>query len=176
MFLAPELVREFSPLQMTIGRYLCYGLIAAVLVAPHWRALFAGIPRHQWWNLAWLALAGNTVYYLLLSSAVQSGGIAMTSLVVGLVPVTVTVVGSLERGAVPLRRLSRAPSRRQATALNTVRWSLGNEASAACASQLPPRPIANGRGCGHAHPMSCASASAKAAASAASSRTSRSAG
>ena len=29
VFLAPELVREFSPLQMTIGRYLCYGLIAA---------------------------------------------------------------------------------------------------------------------------------------------------
>ena len=34
VFLAPELVREFTPLQMTIGRYLCYGLIAAVLVAP----------------------------------------------------------------------------------------------------------------------------------------------
>ena len=105
VFLAPELVREFTPLQMTIGRYLCYGLIAAVLVAPRWRPLFAGIPRRQWWNLAWLALAGNTVYYLLLSSAVQSGGIAMASLVVGLVPVTVTVVGSLEQGAVPLRRL-----------------------------------------------------------------------
>ena len=105
VFLAPELVREFTPLQMTIGRYLCYGLIAAVLVAPRWRPLFAGIPRRQWWNLAWLALAGNIVYYLLLSSAVQSGGIAMASLVVGLVPVTVTVVGSLEQGAVPLRRL-----------------------------------------------------------------------
>lgn len=105
VFLAPELVRQFSPLQMTVGRYLAYGLIAAALVAPRWRVLFAGIPRRQWRNLAWLALAGNTLYYLLLSSAVQSGGIAMTSLVIGLLPVTVTVVGSLEHGAVPLRRL-----------------------------------------------------------------------
>jgi len=105
VFLAPELVRGFGPLQVTIGRYLCYGLIAAALVAPRWRSLFAAVPRRQWWNLAWLALAGNTVYYLLLSSAVQSGGIAMTSLVIGLLPVTITVVGSLERGAVPLRRL-----------------------------------------------------------------------
>lgn len=105
VLLAPELVRDFSPLQMTLGRYLCYGLIAAALVAPRWRSLFAGVPRRQWWNLVWLALAGNTVYYLLLASAVTAGGIAMTSLVIGLVPVAVTVVGSREQGAVPLRRL-----------------------------------------------------------------------
>ena len=105
VFLAPELAREFSPLQLTIGRYLCYGLVAAALVAPRWRALFARLPRRQWRNLAWLALAGNTVYYLLLSAAVQNGGIAMTSLVIGFLPVAVTVIGSRDHGAVPLRRL-----------------------------------------------------------------------
>ena len=105
VFLAPELLRDFSPLQMAIGRYLAYGLIAAVLVAPRWRRLVAILPGRQWWNLAWLALAGNTVYYLLLSSAVQAGGIAMASLVVGMVPVAVTVAGSREHGAVPVHRL-----------------------------------------------------------------------
>lgn len=105
VFLAPELVREFTPLQLTVGRYLCYGLIAAALVASRWQALVARIPRAQWLNLLWLALAGNTLYYLLLATAVQTGGIAMTSLVIGFLPVTVTMVGSRERGAVPLRRL-----------------------------------------------------------------------
>ncbi len=105
VFLAPELVRAFSPLQLTIGRYLCYGLIAAALIAPRWRTLVVRLPRRQWWNLAWLALAGNTLYYLLLSSAVQQGGIAMTSLVIGFLPVAVTVIGSRDHGAVPLRRL-----------------------------------------------------------------------
>lgn len=105
VFLAPELVREFGPLQLTVGRHLAYGLIAGLLVAPRWRALAAGLARRQWWTLAWLALAGNTLYYLLLSSAVQAGGIAMTSLVIGFLPVAVTVVGSREHGAVPLRRL-----------------------------------------------------------------------
>jgi hypothetical protein len=38
VFLAPELVRDFSPLQLCIGRYLCYGLIALALLAPRWRA------------------------------------------------------------------------------------------------------------------------------------------
>lgn len=50
-------------------------------------------------------LAGFIYYYILLSSAVQSGGIAMTSLVIGFLPVAVTVIGSRDRGAVPLRRL-----------------------------------------------------------------------
>lgn len=105
VFLAPELAREFSPLQITIGRYLCYGLIAAALIAPRWRALAAHIPRRQWWNLTWLAFTGNTFYYLLLANAVQTGGIAMTSLVIGFMPVAVTVVGSRDHGAVPLRKL-----------------------------------------------------------------------
>lgn len=105
VFLAPELVREFSPLQLTIGRYLAYGLIATVFVAPRWRSLVAVAPRRQWWDLAWLSLAGNTLYYVLLSSAVQIGGIAMTSLVIGFLPVAVTVIGSRDHGAVPLRKL-----------------------------------------------------------------------
>lgn len=105
VFLAPELVREFSPLALTVGRYLCYGLIAAALIAPKWRSLLARIPRRQWWNLMGLALAGNTLYFVLLASAVQSGGIAMTSLVVGLLPVTVALVGSRERGSVSLGKL-----------------------------------------------------------------------
>lgn len=105
VFLAPELVREFGPLQLSIGRYLCYGLIAAALIAPRWRSLAAHVHRPQWLSLVWLAFAGNTLYYILLSSAVQTGGIAMTSLVIGFLPVAVTIVGRRDQGAVPLRRL-----------------------------------------------------------------------
>lgn len=105
VFLAPQLVREFSPLQLTVGRYLAYGLVALVLMVPRWRSLTAQLGRRQWWSLAWLALAGNTLYYVLLSSAVQTGGIAMTSLVIGFLPVAVTIVGSRDHGALPLRKL-----------------------------------------------------------------------
>ena len=38
-----------------------------------------------------MALTGNTLYYILLSTAVQTGGIAMTSLVIGFLPVAVMV-------------------------------------------------------------------------------------
>jgi drug/metabolite transporter (DMT)-like permease len=105
VFLAPELVAGFSPLQQSIGRYFCYGLIAAVLIVPRWRSLASRISPREWLSLSWLALAGNTLYYILLSYAVQSGGIAMTSLVIGFLPVAVTIIGSRDAGAVPLRKL-----------------------------------------------------------------------
>lgn len=105
VFLAPELVRGFSPLQLTIGRYLFYGLISAALIMPRWRILSTRLTRREWTALTWLALLGNTLYYLLLSSAVQIGGIAMTSLVIGFLPVAVTIIGSRDEGAVPLRKL-----------------------------------------------------------------------
>ncbi|MBN8468876.1 DMT family transporter [Corallococcus exiguus] len=108
VFLAPELTRSFSPLHLTVGRYLAYGALSAVLVAPRWRALAPLLTRREWLALTWLSLAGNTLYYVLLSSAVQWGGIAMTSLVIGLLPVAVTIIGSRDRDAVPLHRL--APS------------------------------------------------------------------
>lgn len=105
VFLAPELVREFSSLQLTIGRYLFYGLFSVCLLAPIWHRLVPMLGRREWVALGWLALSGNTLYYILLSSAVRMGGIAMTSLVIGFLPVAVTVIGSRDHGAVPLRRL-----------------------------------------------------------------------
>jgi drug/metabolite transporter (DMT)-like permease len=108
VFLAPALVRDFRPLDLTIGRYLFYGLFSILLIAPHWTRLVGLLGRKEWRGLVWLAFTGNVLYYLLLASAVQLGGIAMTSLVIGFLPVAVTLVGSRDRGAVPLRRL--APS------------------------------------------------------------------
>ncbi|MBR0894732.1 DMT family transporter [Bradyrhizobium tropiciagri] len=105
VFLAPELVRTFTPLQLAIGRYASYGIISAVLIIPRWRTLIDRLTRHDWLSLTWLAFAGNTLYFVLLSTAVQAGGIAMTSLVIGFLPVAVTIIGSRDRDAIPLQRL-----------------------------------------------------------------------
>lgn len=106
VFLAPELVREFSPLHLTIGRYLFYGLLSAALLAPRRRTVLPVLTRREWIGIGGLALIGNLAYYALLSSAVQLGGIAMTSLVIGFLPVTVTIIGSRDKNAVPLRKLA----------------------------------------------------------------------
>lgn len=106
VFLAPELARDFSPLQLSAARYLAYGLVALALIAPRWRALAPRLGRAEWMALVRLSLLGNIVYYVLLANAVQLGGVAMTSLVIGFLPVAVTLIGSQGHGAVPLRRLA----------------------------------------------------------------------
>ena len=105
VFLAPELTRGFTPIQLSAGRYVAYGLIAAILVSRSWRGLFARLTWREWRALAWLSFAGNIIYYFFLAKAVQTGGIAMASIVIGLLPVMITLVGSRDAGAVPLRSL-----------------------------------------------------------------------
>jgi drug/metabolite transporter (DMT)-like permease len=105
VFLAPKLVPGFTPLQLSAGRYLGYGLIAAVLVVPSWRRLRRQLTWRDWRGLAGLALCGNIVYYVFVASAVQAGGVQMVSLVIGLLPVAITLAGRRDRHAVPLRRL-----------------------------------------------------------------------
>ena len=105
VFLTPALTAGFLPVQLSAGRYLAYGLVAAALLAPSMRRLVRTLTRRDWLTLFWLSLAGNTVYYVFLASAVQAGGVAMTSLVIGLLPIAVMLVGSRDEGGVPLRRL-----------------------------------------------------------------------
>lgn len=102
VFLAPELVCDFTPLQLAIGRFLAYGIISFVVIMPRWSVIKQRVKRQDWRALFWLSLFGNTVYYILLSKAVQSGGIALTSLVMGFLPVAVTIIGSRDKGAVSL--------------------------------------------------------------------------
>lgn len=105
VFLAPELVPGSGPLDLAIGRYLVYGLVSILLLARAGKSSLAGVARREWRSLAWLALTGNIFYYVVLCAAVRTGGIAMTSLVIGFLPVTVTLIGSRAHGAVGLPRL-----------------------------------------------------------------------
>ena len=75
VFLAPELARDFTPLQLAAGRYLAYGLMAALLLAPRWPKTLARLRMDDWRALVLLSLTGNIIYYLLLAAAVQLAGV-----------------------------------------------------------------------------------------------------
>jgi drug/metabolite transporter (DMT)-like permease len=106
VFLAPKLLAAFTPLQMTAGRYLCYGLASAVLLAPVARGVLARLTLADWRDLAGLSLLGNIVYYVFLAMSVQIAGVAPASLIIGLLPVTITLVGAKPGEGVALRRLA----------------------------------------------------------------------
>ncbi len=105
VFLAPQVLGDFTPFQLSAARYLAYGAVAVLLLAPRWRPLAARLGRAEWIGLVRLSLLGNILYYVLMASAVQWAGGASASLIVGLLPVALTVVGAREAGAVSFRAL-----------------------------------------------------------------------
>lgn len=108
VFLAPNLTPGFSPFEISAGRYLAYGVMAAALIAPRWNVVRSRLSRADWLALVWLSLAGNIVYYVFLAGAVQLSGPAPAALIVGLLPVVISLIGSREEVAVSALRL--APS------------------------------------------------------------------
>ncbi|MGI4843153.1 MAG: DMT family transporter [Janthinobacterium lividum] len=106
VFIVPEMLGAFSPLELAVGRYLAYGAMAFALLLPRLKSLLATLAPGDYAALVRHALAGNIVYYMLLAAGVKYAGLAPTSLIIGMVPVVVTLMGRKDHGALPLRRLA----------------------------------------------------------------------
>lgn len=121
VFLAPKVAPDASPMMMSAGRYLAYGLIAAVLLAPRWSAVRPHLNAAAWRGLAWLSLTGNIIYYLFLVVAVHFASVAASALIVGMVPVAVAVWGLKDPDAPPLSK-SIPPILLAAFAVGLIGW------------------------------------------------------
>lgn len=133
VFLAPKYVPEASPFLMSAGRYIAYGLIAALLIAPRWKRLVAHLDRKAWLALIWLSLAGNVVYYLFLVVAVHYAGVAASALIVGAVPVVVALWGLRDKDSPPLMRVG-PPIALAALAVALIGWESIQQGQAAANS------------------------------------------
>lgn len=106
VFIAPVLLAAFTPLELAVGRYTAYGAIALGLMLPRLGNLLGRLDRSDCQALLRHALAGNIVYYMLLALGVKLAGVAPTSLIIGVLPISVTLMGRKDHGAAPLRRLA----------------------------------------------------------------------
>ncbi len=82
--------------------------MSVAVALPNARRLLSKFMRADLMALTRLALTGNIVYYILVAAAVQLVGVAPSSLIVGVLPLTVTLAGRADHDAVPLRRLALA--------------------------------------------------------------------
>src|SRR5437763_2802259 len=106
-FLVPVLLGGWNPVIVTLGRYLVYGLLSAVLFVLGGRDL-RRVLREHWRAALAFALAGNAAYYLLLVIGIRAAGAPLTDMVIGAIPVVLAVVGNMLAPAgatVPWRRL-----------------------------------------------------------------------
>lgn len=104
IFSVPVLLPEYPPLALSAGRYLAFGvvvLIPAVVDRYRLRAL----SRADWLKAAELALVGNLLYYCCIAYAAQNAGAPMTAMVIGTLPVAISVTGAILEKNVRLARL-----------------------------------------------------------------------
>jgi len=105
VFIAPKLLPVFTPWELAIGRYLAYGVVAFVAALPLMKRIARKLTRADCIALLRQAFTGNLLYYVLLAFGVQLAGVGPTSLIIGILPISVTIMGRRDHGAVPLSRL-----------------------------------------------------------------------
>jgi drug/metabolite transporter (DMT)-like permease len=92
VFVAPRMVAGYSPVDLTAGRFVAYGLIAfaVMLLGARTRALPT---LRQAGAAAGMSLLGFTGYYLLLVLAIRDAGTEVPTLIIGTIPLWVMLLG-----------------------------------------------------------------------------------
>ncbi|GBQ36519.1 DMT family transporter [Gluconacetobacter azotocaptans] len=103
-FIAPLVSGPYSAFDLTVCRYVTFGMVSLMLVAPEGFAALRRLSRADYQVLVLLGFTGNVGYYLALSLAVPLVGPAAVALVVGCLPVLMAVLGCRTTG-LPLGRL-----------------------------------------------------------------------
>jgi drug/metabolite transporter (DMT)-like permease len=90
VFVAPRMVVGYSAVDLAAGRFVAYGLVAALVCAATRRPLPGA---RQALSAAGFSLLGFTGYYLLLVLAIRDAGTEVPSLVIGTIPIWVMLLG-----------------------------------------------------------------------------------
>ena len=111
IFVGPVLVPEYPGALQSMGRYLAFGVIALPLVWQD-RQRLRDLSRADWREALKLTLTGNLIYYACLASAIQRTGAPVSTMMIGTLPVVISVSANLlygrDEGRLSWRRLSPA--------------------------------------------------------------------
>lgn len=104
-FLLPEMVAAGS-LELTLMRYLVYGVASVGLLAARWARIRTWLDRALWRTAILFAVTGNVGYYLFVVLGIRLVGAPATVTVIGSLPVTVAVIGNWRRRDLAFRHLA----------------------------------------------------------------------
>jgi drug/metabolite transporter (DMT)-like permease len=94
VFIAPVIAKDHTPWTLALARYTIFGVVSLLfyLLFVHTAQRRALARDKDFWRQAfWLALVGNLIYYVLLSLGIQAIGVPLVTLVIGTLPIVVSV-------------------------------------------------------------------------------------
>ncbi len=92
VFVAPRMVPGFSSVDLTSGRFLAYGAVAAIVILVGLRTRRLPTMAQALAAVA-LSVLGFTGYYLLLVLAIRDAGTEVPTLIIGTIPLWVMLLG-----------------------------------------------------------------------------------
>jgi drug/metabolite transporter (DMT)-like permease len=93
VFVAPQVLHEFTAYEVTFGRFLFFGLISFVH-APFVYRLIKRLNIKQLVHALLLSATGFWLYTILLVWSVKHSGGVLTTLVIGMLPITISIFGT----------------------------------------------------------------------------------
>lgn len=88
VFVVPQVLTDFSPLELSLGRYVFFGIASSFALKTTWRH-FRGFAPLDKLQVFFLSAAGFWLYTILLFWAVNAAGGVLATLVIGLLPITI---------------------------------------------------------------------------------------
>ncbi len=89
IFVIPHYMEGFSSIEVALGRYFFYGLIALSVMLFQEKGVLRTIPRQMWTTAIQFALVVNIVYFTSLVLGVRYANASITALLSGLGPITI---------------------------------------------------------------------------------------
>lgn len=111
IFVGPMIVPDYPPSLQSTARYVAFGAIA-VVIAWFKRDALRALSRADWVEALKQTVIGNLLYYLCLASAIQRTGAPVSTMIIGTLPVVISVAANLfygqDDGRLPWKKLTPA--------------------------------------------------------------------
>jgi drug/metabolite transporter (DMT)-like permease len=88
VFVVPQMLPDFTPLELSLGRYFFFGIASSFTLKRTLKDFKSFAPRDKW-QVFWLSATGFWLYTILLFWAVNEAGGVLSTLIIGLLPMTI---------------------------------------------------------------------------------------
>ncbi|MCO7126460.1 DMT family transporter [Sporolactobacillus shoreicorticis] len=103
-YLVPNMLSAFSSLEISLGRYLMYGLYSLFLFFFYKKNPLK-ISLKIWLRALQYALIGNLGYFFFLVLGIKLVGASVATLIIGILPITISFFGNLRNREFPFKIL-----------------------------------------------------------------------
>jgi drug/metabolite transporter (DMT)-like permease len=99
IYVVPELMPAFSPFEISIGRYICYGLISTLYMLAFRRHIFPQLTKKIWKTAFLFGFLANVGCYPFIVVSMRYANPAVSALILGMSPIAIALYGNWKQRA-----------------------------------------------------------------------------